>query len=246
MSNLHLLNNKSQKNNSKGFYIALGVCLIAVGVAAWTTYDSVVNYASPEEGATSSAQVQHTNETVSGIKVYAGGETSSAAEPAQSEPEKEEPSEAPSQAPSAPPPSVPAKQTVASVLTFASPVEKNVTLKFSGENPIFSNTMKDWRVHNGTDFAAKEGTAVKAVANGTVKNVYTDDLYGLTAVIQHGDYETYYCGLAAASVKKGASVKQGLQDGTVGTVPCESADASHLHLSMKKGGKYIDPLSIIK
>ncbi|MBW7571188.1 M23 family metallopeptidase [Caproiciproducens faecalis] len=242
MSNLHLLNNKSQKNNSKGFYIALGVCLIAVGVAAWTTYDSVVNYAAPDEGTTSSAQAQHTNETVSGIKVIAG-ETSSTAEPAQSEPAKEEPSQAPSAPPSS---AVPAKQTTASVLTFTSPVEKTVALKFSGENPVFSTTMKDWRVHNGTDFSAKTGTAVKAIADGTVKNVYTDDLYGVTAVILHGSYETYYCGLDAVSVKKGAAVKQGQQIGTVGTIPCESADAAHLHLSMKKAGKYVDPLSVIK
>ena len=245
MSNLHLLNNKSKKNNSKGFYIALGVCLIAVGVAAWTTYDSVVNYASPDEGATSSAQAQHTNETVSGIKVVASEAASSAAAPSEAESEKNEP--APSQAPSAAPSSaVPAKQTAASVLTFTSPVDKTVTQKFSGENPIFSNTMKDWRVHNGTDFSAKAGAVVKAVADGTVKNVYTDDLYGTTVVILHGEYETYYCGLNAVAVKKGATVKQSQQIGAVATVPCESVDASHLHLSMKKGGKYVDPLSVIK
>nr|WP_319489896.1 M23 family metallopeptidase [uncultured Caproiciproducens sp.] len=243
MSNLHLLNNKSRKNNSKGFYIALGVCLIAIGVAAWTTYDSVVNYASPDEGATSSAQAQHTNETVSGIKVFGGEGTSSAAVSSKPESAREEPSKAPSAAPSS---AAPAKQTVASVLTFTSPVDKTVTQKFSGENPVFSNTMKDWRVHQGTDFSAKLGATVKAVANGTVKNVYTDDLYGTAAVIMHGDVETYYCGLNAVTVKKGATVKQGQQIGTVGTVPCESVDASHLHLSMKKSGKYIDPLSIIK
>ncbi|HCW80164.1 MAG TPA: hypothetical protein DG942_03535, partial [Ruminococcaceae bacterium] len=38
---------KSGKRN-KGFYIALGVCLIAVGAAAWTTYSSVSNYTSPK------------------------------------------------------------------------------------------------------------------------------------------------------------------------------------------------------
>ncbi len=241
MSNLHLLNNKSRKNNSKGFYIALGVCLIAVGVAAWTTYDSVVHYASPNEGTTSSAVAQRTNEAVSGIKVF-GNDS--------------EPSEAPSKpqsstAPSSPASAVPAKPTTAkpaaaSVLTFTSPVDKAVTQKYSGENLVYSKTMKDWRAHTGVDFSAKLGDTVKSVAEGTVKNVYMDDRNGNTVVIMHGNVETYYCGLKEMSVKKGAAVKQGQRIGTVGTAPFENADASHLHLVMKKNGKFIDPLSIIK
>lgn len=243
MSNLHLLNNKSRKNNSKGFYIALGVCLIAVGVAAWTTYDSVVNYASPNEGTTSSAVTQHTNETVSGIKVFGSDSVSSSALPS-----KAEPSSAPSKVTSTAPvkATVPAKQTTASVLTYTYPVGKDVLQKYSGENPVYSKTMKDWRVHTGVDFSAKLGDTVKAVADGTVKKVYTDDLNGNTVVIMHGNVETYYCGLNEMSVKKGATVKQGQKIGTVGTTAFESTDAAHLHLTMIKNGKYIDPLSIIK
>lgn len=233
MSNLHLLNNKSRKNNSKGFYIALGVCLIAVGVAAWTTYDSVVHYASPNEGTASSAVTQRTNEVVSGIKVFAGESESS--KTASSKPQS-----------SSTPSIASAKPTVASVLTFASPVTKEVTQKYSGENPIYSKTMKDWRVHTGTDFSAKLGDIVKAVADGTVKNVYTDDSNGNTVVIMHGNVETYYSGLKEMSIKTGATVKQGQKIGTVGTVPFENAVGPHLHLTMKKNGKFIDPLSIIK
>lgn len=241
MSNLHLLNNKSGKNNSRGFYIALGVCLIAVGVAAWTTYDSVVNYASPNEGTTSSAVAQHTNETVSGIKVFGADSESSVAAPSETES-----STAPSKVPSTAPSSVPAKQTTASVLTFTYPVGKDVMQKYSGENPVYSKTMKDWRVHTGVDFSAKVGDPVKAAADGTVKNAYADDLNGNTIIIMHGNVETYYCGLKEMSVKKGAVVQQGQKIGTVGTVAFESADASHLHLAMKKNNKFIDPLSIIK
>lgn len=246
MSNLHLLNNKSRKNNSKGFYIALGVCLIAVGVAAWTTYDSVVHYASPNEGTTSSAAaVKPTNETVSGIKVYGGDSASSATVSSKAQPSST-PSSAPSAAPTVVKPTKPAKPTTASVLTFTSPVDKAVTQKFSGENPVYSKTMQDWRVHTGVDFSAKLGDTVKAVADGTVKSVYTDDRNGNTVVIMHGDVETYYCGLKESSVKQGAPVKQGEKIGTVGTTPFESADEPHLHLIMKKNNKYIDPLSIIK
>lgn len=57
---------KSGKRN-KGFYIALGVCLIAVGAAAWTTYSSVSNYTSPKTNVQSEAK--KTDNTVSGVNV---------------------------------------------------------------------------------------------------------------------------------------------------------------------------------
>ena len=34
-------NSKKKKWNTRGFYIALSVSLVAVGIAAWTTYDSI-------------------------------------------------------------------------------------------------------------------------------------------------------------------------------------------------------------
>ena len=248
MNNLHLLNTKSPKNNSKGFYIALGVCLIAIGVAAWTTYDSVTNYASPSTSSPSSA-VQPTNQTLSGITVNtsepeASSEVSAAPS---SEAESSEPAVV-SQKPvsSKPAASQPAKQTTAPVLTFQYPVGSTVTQEYSGENPVYNKTMQDWRVHTGVDISAQQGDVIKAAANGTVKDVLADDSLGNVVVITHGSIEAYYCGLGQTSVKKGDSVRQGQQIGTLGIVPCESADAPHLHLAMKRGGKYIDPLSVLK
>ena len=68
MTNNHYQKNHSSGGASKGFYIALGVCLIAIGVAAWTTYDSVINYATPEEEPSSSQTTAYpANEAVSGV-----------------------------------------------------------------------------------------------------------------------------------------------------------------------------------
>lgn len=243
MNNLHLLNNKSKKNNSKGFYIALGVCLIAIGVAAWTTYDSVVNYASPSRNSASSAPAAQTNQTVSGIKVIASEPKSSSSEassqsvssakPTNTKPEPSAPQSAPSRKPA----SQPSRPAAAQVLTFKYPVGSTVAQKFSGENPVYSKTMQDWRVHTGVDISAQQGDTVKASADGTVKDVLSDDSYGNMVVISHGSIDAYYCGLGQTSVKKGDTVKQGQQIGTLGMVPCESMEAPHLHLSMKKNGK---------
>ena len=43
---------------------------------------------------------------------------------------------------------------------------------------VESKTMGDWRVHNGIDFAAKKGDAVKAISAGTVLSVENDSMWG--------------------------------------------------------------------
>ncbi|MBE6822652.1 MAG: M23 family peptidase [Ruminococcaceae bacterium] len=249
MSNLHLLSNKPKKNNSKGFYIALGVCLIAIGVAAWTTYDSVVNYASPNT-VSSSSEAQKTNQTLSGVTVKEpepSSVVSAEPEPSSSTPSSEPVPSKPAVSSPKPKSSKPtAKPANASVTSFQYPVGNAVTQPFSGENPVYNKTMKDWRAHTGVDIAAKEGDTIKAAAYGTVKDVIADDTLGNMVVIMHGDVETYYCGMGQTTVKKGETVKQGQEIGTLGVVPCESQDEPHLHLAMKRNGKYIDPATMLK
>lgn len=229
--NLHI--QKKGKNNSKGFYIALGVCLIAIGVAAWTTYDSVVNYASPGENTSSTAP---TNNTVSGV--FVSEAPSSTVSSHVSAPSSSASSVAPSS-------KAPAKKASAKVWTYSYPVGKDVLQKFS-EDPVYCKTTQDWRAHTGVDFSAKEGDPVKAIADGKVEKTYVDDKYGSTTVIRHGDVEAWYCGLKDTKVKAGENVTSGQEIGTVGTVPLETSEASHLHLMIKQDGGYVDPLSILK
>ncbi|HEX3017976.1 MAG TPA: M23 family metallopeptidase [Caproicibacter sp.] len=230
--NLHI---KKNGKSNKGFYIALGICLIAVGVAAWTTYDSVVNYAAPQDNSLSSAA--KTNNTVSGVFVTESAPASSAqvssAKPASSKPVSSAPSKAP------------AKQTAANAMTFAYPVEGNVLQKFS-KTPVFSKTLGDYRAHTGVDLSAKQDEAVKSAAEGTVTKVYKDDQFGNTVIISHGSVEAWYCGLNKMSVKEKETVTQGQEIGTVGVDPIENDKGPHLHLIMKKDGQFIDPLTILK
>ena len=243
--NLHI--QKNGKNSSKGFYIALGVCLIAVGIAAWTTYDSVVNYAAPEDETQSEAVQSETapaNNVVSGV--YGEPESSKAA-PASSEPAavSSEPESKPESEPAAEVESEPAKPTTAAVKTYSYPVSKTVVQKFS-KDPVYCKTTLDWRAHTGIDLSADQGAPVKAIADGKVTNAYKDDQYGNTVVISHGDVEAWYCGLDKMNVKTGDSVKAGQEIGTVGIVPIEQEEASHLHFATKVNGEYVDPLTILQ
>lgn len=95
-------------------------------------------------------------------------------------------------------------------------------------------------------FPVPEGDEVKAAAAGAVKQIYTDDFYGATVVISHGELETLYAGLDQILVKEGDEVKAEQKIGTLGMIPSESADGTHLHFSVRRGEKWIDPATLLK
>jgi murein DD-endopeptidase MepM/ murein hydrolase activator NlpD len=236
VAQLKVSSNRNSKKN-RGFYIALGVCLIAVGAAAWTTYDSVTKYTEPQSSAESKAA--ETNDTVSGIFVNdVSSAPTSSAKPVSSSP-----------ASSSAAPAVSSKTgtepTAAAANTFTMPVSGKVSQAFS-KKPVFNKTLGDYRAHTGVDLSAKTGETVKACADGVVTKVANDDRNGNTIVIKHGSIEATYCGLDKMLVKEKQTVKRGQKIGTVGVDPTESLESPHLHLIMKQNGQYIDPMTILK
>ena len=111
----------------------------------------------------------------------------------------------------------------------------------------YSRTMKDWRVHNGLDIAAEKGEIVKSVAEGTVSDIMHDSLYGTTVVVNQNDgMLVYYRGLNKdTAVREGENIAAGATIGTVGDIPCEAADGTHLHIEVMKDKKYLDPADIL-
>ena len=71
--------------------------------------------------------------------------------------------------------------------------------------------------------------------------------YGNYVVIEHeGGVRTLYAHLGSLNVGMNDQVEQGAVIGTVGTTAVsESADASHLHFSMREYGVAIDPLNYL-
>ena len=236
---MNLSSKKSGKN--KGFYIALGVCLIAVGAAAWTTYDSVTNYTTPK--AASQNETKKTNNPVSGIFVTESSEPASSAQ-VSSAAASSQPVSAPEVSqPSSSKPT--AKPTGAGAETFALPVSGKVSQGFS-KQPVFCKTLGDYRAHPGVDLSAKTGEAVKSSADGTVTKVSNDGINGNTVVIKHGSIEASYCGLDKMLVKEKQTVTRGQQIGTVGIDPMESDEGPHLRFVMTRDGQYLDPMTVLK
>lgn len=123
-------------------------------------------------------------------------------------------------------------------------------LNFSRISSAFSTSrfhpvLKKRRPHNGVDFAAPTGTAVRSVADGVVNLAGWSGGGGKTIKIQHGSrYATAYLHLSQIlpNIKRGSRVKRGQVIGKVGKTGL--ATGPHLHFSFYDRGKYVDPLSI--
>ena len=131
--------------------------------------------------------------------------------------------------------------------SFVLPMGNDITKDFSNGEMVFNRTMGDWRVHNGVDFGGASGNRVNAVADGEVVSIYKDSFLGTVVEIDHGNGMTVsYCGLKeGTTLAKGTFVKAGEKIGTLGTVPSETADGEHLHLEIKVDGKTVDPLAAL-
>ena len=137
------------------------------------------------------------------------------------------------------------KQTTTSIVAnkFVMPVGGRLKKEFSNQKMQYCETYGDWRLHLGVDIAAKKGTDVISAGKGKVKKVYYDDLYGKTIVIDHGDgVVANYCGVKSVVVSKGDIVEIGQRIAVLGDVPCEVADEIHLHFSVKKDSKFVNPI----
>lgn len=125
------------------------------------------------------------------------------------------------------------------------PLTETVAKGYS-EELVYDETMGDYRAHIGVDFSGTKGDEVVSVNDGLVLSVKTDNMLGTVVEIDHGgSFIVKYCGLDSVSVKKGQIVDIGKKIGTLGTVPMEGADASHLHLEATYDGKPVNPLNVM-
>ena len=128
------------------------------------------------------------------------------------------------------------------------PVEGDIQRDYSIDALQYDPTMSDWRTHDGVDLSGESGTKVLAVQAGTVLRVCSDDLYGTTVVIDHGNgLVISYANLEEIpTVYEGDSVSAGDVIGSIGeTAKCESSQESHLHLSAELNGESVSPLDYL-
>ncbi len=126
---------------------------------------------------------------------------------------------------------------------LASPLEfSRVT---SGFAMRFHPILQKWRAHLGTDFAAPTGTPVRTVGDGVVDFAGVQNGFGNVVYVKHrNQHVTVYAHLNRIDVKKGQSVSQGQNIGTVGATGW--ATGPHLHFEFRVDGQHQDPMAIAR
>ena len=199
----------------KGYYIALVLCAVAIGISGYLYYYN-----------TNTSSLDDPNATIDAMNP----DTTHATVPTQ---------------PTQPKPTQPVKKP----LKTGKPVSGEVIMDYSMDCLCYNPTTRDWRTHNGMDFAAEEGTQVLAAADGTVYTIYNDETLGTTVVIRHQDgYVTTYSSLAEdVTVTVGQEVTLGQPIGQVGTTALvETVLGDHVHFSVSCNGKPVDPEDFFK
>lgn len=187
--------------------------------------DSVQQSASSAEGILSDVVTENIDETLTADDITVSGEPDDIEYPSEPDPISYE--------------------------SYAKPAEGYIDKEFSDDDLMYSVTMGDYRTHNGIDITGDPGSTVRAINAGSIIDIYNDDFYGHTIKIDHGNgIIAYYMNLSEslpAGISKGVKVKHGQVIGGIGnTAVIESAEVSHLHLSITVDGKFIDPRELLR
>ncbi len=229
----------------KGFYIVLLLCVAALGVSGYFLFTGMKSDPKPVSGPVTVVVTPTPAPTTPIPTATPGANTPTpptTARPRPSATPKPVPTPKPTPAP------VPSAPPTATATVFTWPVKGEVLRDHAVEALAYDKTMGDWRTHDGIDISCAVGAQVMAPAGGTVADLYTDDLMGLTVVITHAGGVVSTCSNleGVPTVEIGDTVRTGDVIGAVGESAIgESLEASHLHLSMTKDGVSVDPLDYL-
>ena len=99
--------------------------------------------------------------------------------------------------------------------------------------------------HTGTDMACPTGTPILAAMSGRVTTTGLNRVYGNYVIIDHGNgYQTLYAHMSKIIASKGQWVSQGTRIGLVGSTGYSTGP--HLHFTVYKNGKLVDPMTVLK
>ncbi len=134
-------------------------------------------------------------------------------------------------------------------LIFCVPIEGTIQKMYSTDKVIYSKTLQQWKTHDGLDIAPTGSKEVKAIERGVIDEIYDDNFYGKTIVIEHiSGYKSRYSNLDNnVYVSVGESVIKGQKIGKVGNTSVgEYLDDPHLHFMIFLNDESINPSYLYK
>lgn len=99
--------------------------------------------------------------------------------------------------------------------------------------------------HTGTDMACPTGTPIYAAMSGRVTFTGVSSVFGNYVIIDHGNgYQTLYAHMSKITATKGQMVTQNTKIGLVGSTGYSTGP--HLHFTVYKNGKTVNPMTVLK
>lgn len=137
-------------------------------------------------------------------------------------------------------------------IAFVSPAKAGWISSIYGERPWpIGEDKGKVKFHKGIDIAGDEGTAIVAIANGTVVEVVTDyknsanPNLGNYVVVDHGsNMESRYYHLRDVNVEADQRIEANQQIGTLGKTG--QATGAHLHFELHYQGKHVNPADYVQ
>ena len=235
-------NNRSKKGagSPKTLVIASVIGAAAIGAATLAAYNSTMRRLVPTNtSGTDSVNTWVFDETDEPALPTAGGEKATAESGAQEVLAEDTTQESAQEV------NRPAEAKIGNIM----PVDGEISNPFSNGELVKSETLGVWKTHDGCDILCPLGTDVKSMSQGVVTEIADDPLWGVCVTVeQNNGLWVQYCGLAKElMVKAGQELKQGEIIGKTGdTCQAEIVQQPHLHLGVKQGGQWVDPMLMIE
>lgn len=137
----------------------------------------------------------------------------------------------------------PSSQTSGDILQFLNMAFPLKNIQINSEFGIRQHPVTHkYCMHNGVDLQARYEPVFSMLPGKVVKSAY-DKRSGRYITIQTGNYTVSYCHLSSSKVTIGRYVKAGDIIGVSGNTGMSTGP--HLHLTIKKDGKDIDPIILL-
>lgn len=224
-----------KRGSSAGFYAIIACCLVILGAVAWFAVSNLTRSKNQNENSSSDKNNYSSNDNNSNTN-SSDNFVSDIINSTPSQPTAKDESKIPYNS----------ETSSTEKKAFTLPVNGQITKGYSETALQYSSTFGDMRLHTGIDIKCEKNAQIKSSASGTVTDIKDDSAFGKIVTIDHGDgIVLNYCGLNSISVKVGQKVSGGDIIGTIGSIPCESSDGVHLHLTALIEGKISSPMKAL-
>ncbi|MBO6126585.1 MAG: M23 family metallopeptidase [Clostridia bacterium] len=213
----------------RSFYISLGVCILAISAAGWSTYKSIKDFSDANINKRDNSQIIRTKRKKTAEEIPKKNIKNidfNNLKPAANQEEN-------------------LKEVSAKLANpeFIIPVRYSELTEYK-DDLEYSEEFGDWRTSDGVEFTGELNSAVSAIADGKIIEIFDDPTYGKTVKINHesGDGSeviAYYSRLDPKSIflKKNDKIKQGQEFAKL--------ENKNMHFMIQINDKFVNPIKTL-